>query len=375
MNTNTTSDSTIPGSFQPDYAVAPGETLAEWLDERGMRQSELALRVNMSEKALSQVITGTVPLTRATAAKLEIVTGIPARTWNNLESLYQDDRERVERAKEMEAQSEFLTEMPVKQLRKLGLLTASSRDKAGVMRQFLEFFGVSDPAAWRRLWLGPQAAALKQSRAYQVDPAAVAAWLRIGELEADALNVAPFDASRLRATLPQLRVLTREDDPEVFAERLVSLVAQCGVALVFVPEITGARCSGAARWVHGRPVVQLSRRFGTDDQLWFAVFHELAHVLLHGRRDAFITDGQTDHEAHGSKEAEADQFARDLLVPPRYASELSTLHSLDAISAFAERIGVSPGVVVGRLQRDGHLKHPVGDSLKLRFTLGESRQE
>ncbi|MBN9620632.1 MAG: ImmA/IrrE family metallo-endopeptidase [Actinobacteria bacterium] len=339
-----------------------------------MRQAELALRINMSEKALSQIITGTVPLTRATAAKLEMVTGIPARTWNSLESLYQDDRERVERAKEFEARSDFLAEMPVRQLRALGLLTAAPRDKGGLLRELLEFFAVSDPDAWRRLWLGPQAVALKQSRAYTVDPAAVAAWLRIGELEADTLEVGTFDASRLRATLPRLRELTREDDPEIFADQLVSLVAECGVALVFVPEVSGARCSGATRWVHGRPVVQLSLRFGTDDQLWFAVFHELAHVLLHGKRDVFIRDGQTDHDAQGSKEAEADLFARDLLVPPRYHRELAALLSLDAISKFAERIGVSAGIVVGRLQRDGRLKHPTGDSLKLRFTLGESSE-
>lgn len=365
-------DSTERPLFTPDYAVAPGETLAEWLDERGMRQSELAVRVNISEKALSQIMTGAAPLTRTTAAKLELVTGIAARIWNNLESLYQDDLERAERIKQFESQGVFLAEMPVKELRRLGFIAAPVRDKAGLVRQLLEFFGVSDPDAWRRLWLGSQAVALKQSRAYQVDPAAVAAWLRIGELEAETIDVASFDAAKLREALPELRALTCEEDPEIFTGRMTNIAAECGIALVFVPEVRGARCSGAARWVRGRPIVQLSLRSGTDDLLWFAVFHELAHVLLHGKRDVFISDGQTDEETHSTKEAEADRFARDLLIPSRYAAELPGLLSLDAISEFAERIGVSPGIVVGRMQHDGIIRRPAGDSLKRRFKLGKA---
>ncbi|MCV7301221.1 ImmA/IrrE family metallo-endopeptidase [Mycobacterium barrassiae] len=361
--------------LEPDYAVAPGETLAEWLEERRMKQAELASRINISEKALSQIVTGAAPLTRATAAKLELVTGVPARTWNNLEALYQDDRARVARRADLESHTDWLSEMPVSALRKLGMLTAPSRDKAGLVRQLLEFFGVSDPDAWRRLWLGQQAAALRQSPAFASHPGAVAAWLRLGELEADNLEVAEFNALRLRASLPALRALTREPDPAVFVDEMVRVAAECGVAVVFVPEVRGARCSGAARWVRGRPVVQLSLRFGTDDQLWFTFFHELAHVVLHGKKDVFISDGSTDRHAYGHKEREADDLARNLLIPHEYAPELAGLTSIAAMKAFAERIGVSPGIVVGRLQHDKIVGFHVGQSLKVRYTLAASTEE
>jgi HTH-type transcriptional regulator/antitoxin HigA len=361
--------------LQPDYAVAPGETLAEWLEERHIKQAELASRINMSEKALSQIITGAAPLTRATAAKLELATGVSARTWNSLEALYQDDRARFAQRAELEGHREWLAEMPVAALRKLGVLTASTKDKASLVRQLLVFCGVSDPDAWRRLWLGQQAAALRQSPAFVAHPAAVAAWLRLGEREADKIEVAEFNASKLRAALPVLRALTRESDPDVFGNEMVRVAAECGVAVVFVPEVPGARCAGATRWVHDRPVVQLSLRFGTDDQLWFTFFHELAHVLLHGKKDVFISDGSTDHQTYGRKEQEADRFARDLLIPHELAPELGRLSSLAAMKAFADRIGVSPGVVVGRLQHDRLIGFHVGQSLKIRYTLDASAQE
>lgn len=89
--------------YPTNYAVPPGATLAEWLEERHMKQAELAPRIDMSEEAMSQVIAGAVPLTRATAANLELVTGIPARIWNQLESVYQEDRSRLAGRAELEA--------------------------------------------------------------------------------------------------------------------------------------------------------------------------------------------------------------------------------------------------------------------------------
>jgi HTH-type transcriptional regulator/antitoxin HigA len=292
-----------------------------------------------------------------------------------LESLYQDDRARLAQRAELEGHAQWLAEMPVAALRKLGVLTGPASDKPSLVRQLLEFFGVSDPSAWRRLWLGQQAAALRQSPAFAAKPAAVAAWLRLGELEADNMEVAEFNATKLRAALPALRALTRESNPDVFANEMVRIAAECGVAVVFVPEVPGARCAGAARWVHDRPIVQLSLRFGTDDQLWFTFFHELAHILMHGKKEVFISDGQTDHDAYGNKEHEADLFARDLLVPRDFAAELPRLSSLAAMREFADRIGVSPGVVVGRLQHDGLIGFHVGQSLKVRYRLDASEQQ
>lgn len=362
-------------NFAPDYAVPAGDTIAEWLEERGMTQAELAARINMSEKALSQIISGLAPLTRSTAMKLEPVTGIPSRTWNNLEARYQEELERLERQRILAAQSELLTRVPVKQLRDLRYITAGPRDVAGTVRQLLEFFRVADSDAWKRLWMGPQAAALKQSRAYDVDPGAVAAWLRLGEIEAEKLDLASFDAAALRMLLPRVRALTPNPDPADFVEDLLGYGASCGVAIVFVPEIAGARAAGATRWVHGRPIVQLSLRYKSDDQFWFALFHEIGHILLHGRKAVFIHDGMTRADAHANEELEADKFARDLLIPRQVAGELPALTGRPAIRAFAERIGVSPGIVLGRLQHDGLIPQHQMTDLKERWQLGESDPE
>ena len=52
-------------------AVPPGESIREQLDIRNMNQKEFALRMNMSEKHVSNLLNGKVSLTNDVANRLE----------------------------------------------------------------------------------------------------------------------------------------------------------------------------------------------------------------------------------------------------------------------------------------------------------------
>jgi len=354
---------TTARQFTPDYATPPGETLAEWLEEQSMTQAELATRAELSARAVNQIIHGVAPLSQDTALKLERVTGIPARIWNALEAYYREHLTRIEAQAKMAAQVEWLAELPVSQLRKLNIVTAPPKDKLGQVAELLRFFGVASAEAWRELWLAPEAA-FRKSEAFAASPGAVAAWLRLGEIRAYSIDTEPFDAAALRRTLPALRELTRQGNPAVFVAQMTEKCAAVGVAVVFVPEIKGARCSGATRWTGGRPIVQLSLRHRSDDHLWFTFFHELGHILLHGRRDVFVEDGAPLTPEFAAKEDEANRFAREILIPPKFDAELPRLKSIVAMRAFADRIGIAPGIVVGRLQKDRIIGYRIGNKLK-----------
>ena len=123
-----------------------------------------------------------------------------------------------------------------------------------------------------------------------------------------------------------------------------------GVVVVFVPEVPRCRISGAAWWATpNRAVIILSDRYKKDDYFWFTFFHESAHVLLHSKKETFVDDGSDDDLL----ENEANRFAADLLIPPDKATRLPGLTTEADVSAFAEELGIAPGIVVGRLQHDG----------------------
>lgn len=82
--------------FEPNYAVAPGETLHEVVESLEMTQKELAKRLELTEQTLNRIFKGEQPISYATASRLELVTRVPARFWNNLEAEYREQLAKVE---------------------------------------------------------------------------------------------------------------------------------------------------------------------------------------------------------------------------------------------------------------------------------------
>jgi HTH-type transcriptional regulator/antitoxin HigA len=150
----------------------------------------------------------------------------------------------------------------------------------------LRFFAVSTPEAWKEQWLAPRAS-FRRSPTYASHAEALSVWLRWGERQASVVTVLPFDARKLRAILPRIRELALMH-PLALHQRLTEELAQSGVILLLIPELPGTRVMGAIHWIGTNPVVQLSLRHKSDDQFWFALFHELAHVLNGERRHVYL---------------------------------------------------------------------------------------
>lgn len=352
--------------FDPDYAVAPGDTLRSTLAKTEMTQSDLAARTGLSVKHVNQIAQGIAPITHETALAFEKVTGVPATVWNRLEANYRDRLARLEDRRSLPEDTAWLDTLPIKELIRRGVISKTN-DKGALLDQVCRFFGVANRRSWERVWREPLAS-FRRSPAFATDAGAVATWLRLGELEAADIECAEFDPRHFRHALQEIRTLTR-DDPERFQKEMTRLCAESGVALVFVPEITGTRASGAARWLTPtKAIIQLSLRYKADDHLWFSFFHEAAHLLLHSKKGTFVTGAETEH---GPTEDEANAFAASFLIPRRYEAELFRLESLDEIVSFADRIGIAPGIVVGRLQREGILDWNQGNGLKKRFRFAE----
>jgi HTH-type transcriptional regulator / antitoxin HigA len=235
----------------------------------------------------------------------------------------------------------------------------------------LRFFGVASTDAWQDLWRAREVA-FRRSLRRSGSQGAIAAWLRRGEIEAQALDCAPFDREGFRAALAAARSLTREE-PAAFQPHLQELFAAAGVALVWVPELEGAPISGATRWLsEQRALIQLSLRYKSDDQLFFSLFHEAAHVLLHSKKAEFLEGAGPDTP----EEREADRFAANHLIPPGEYEKLKAAPlSIERIKTSAERIGIAPGIVVGRLQHDGHIPLHEGNGLKHRLRWARVERE
>lgn len=347
--------------YEPDFAVPPGLTLQETIDAQGIAQRELAVRSGLSAKHINQVIKGVAPITHDTAIRLERVTGVPARMWNNLEANYQEQQARRAEKARMESDLDWLAAIPTKELIQRDVIEDTT-DQVSLLQSVLAFFGVASVEAWKDGWANHQFA-FRKSPTVKGNDGAMATWLRLGELEAQKVVCKSFAKAAFRAALDKIRKLTVEG-PEVFVPAMRELCAAAGVALVLVPEIKGAPVNGAAKWLNAnKAMICLNLRGKFNDRFWFTFFHEAGHILNDSKKETYIDVDYKDDP----REQNANRFAANLLIPEEREEELRGLRSYESVEAFANEIGIAPGIVVGRLQCEGIIPYSHLNKLKVRL--------
>ena len=352
--------------FEPKWPLPPpGDTILDILEEKNWTQSEFARRTGYTTKHVSQLIRGKASITEDTALRLERVLGSSAEFWLSREVKYREAIARAEEKKRLTSQIGWLKELPLKHMTDFGWIR-KFREKTDQVSECLKYFGVASVSAWRLKYPAPaELAAFKSSEKFEKKSGAVAAWLRRGELIAERRSCKKYDRQRFIEELLTLRKLTNETDPDIFIPRLINTCAEVGVVVVFEPAPTGCPATGATRWLTpDKALIMLSLRHKTNDHLWFAFFHEAAHIILHGKKMLFLEINGDDN----TLEREADEFASNFLIPKQKAEAIRFLApTTKTVKAFAEEVGVAPGIVVGRMQHEGYLAMNYLNKLKVRY--------
>jgi HTH-type transcriptional regulator / antitoxin HigA len=357
--------------FMPDYTTAPGEIIEEVLAAKGISKSELSIRCGLSTKTISLIVSGRAPVTPDTAIQLERILGISAKTWSNLEANYRLFLAKAQDATSLEKQYSWLEAFPVKEMEQRCWIPKgkSLAEKVSVL---LNYFGVGNVVSWEEQY-GKLGIQLRGSKIYAPTKEALAVWIRKCEIEANRVETKPFNKENLDFALSKVRGLSCQE-PEVFEPQMKTLFEDAGVALVFVSELKDTHLCGATKWLKPeKAMVALSLRYKTDDNLWFTLFHEAAHIKLHSKKMSFI-DG-TERGNDNEQEREADLFAADFLIPRNEYNRFISheLFDTNSVRNFARELKIAPGLVVGRLQHDNHLPWRTKlNHLKCRFSLVET---
>ena len=364
-------ESTPP--FSPDWNSPPGDTILDLIEEKNWTQTDLAKRMGYSLKHVNRLVKGKVALTEDTAILLERVLGGGARFWLAREAQY---RERIARRKEAASHAgwvSWLDELPVRELMKTaGGITKrriDAKSKPFIVDDCLRFFGVASPSEWRNRYCEIDTS-FRRSQIGPSNVGAIAAWLRLGERQAETLGPLKYDRSRFESALDAIRELTLLE-PSEFQPRMEMLLGEAGVGLVLTAAVPGAKVSGAARWLgKSSPLIQLSLYGKTNDKFWFTFFHEAAHILLHAsdRSKVWLDDvnGNTDQDV---KEDEADAWAANHLIPSVWSVGLVGIRSKALVREFAREAGVHPGIVVGRLQHERIIPFTHMNDFKVSYVL------
>lgn len=348
--------------YNPNKAIHPGYTISRALAREGMTQKSLSERTGLTEKHLSQIINGEASITVETSLLLENALGGSASFWINLEKNYQETKARIERLSLVKREVGMVFKFPYKELAKRGFVDQTTNPNKRV-ENLWKFFGVNSLSYIQTT----ETVAYRKKTGLEVKSETISTWLRCGELDSKKVTLPEYSESKLKDALSKIKLLSVKD-PKEFSEEAVKILNDAGVSLVYVPHFPGSGVSGAVRWINNNPVVQLSIYCSWADIFWFNLYHELGHLILHGKKEKFIEFDDKELSTVQDKEKEADKFASDELIPEKnYAEFLKSPLTKQGVVNFAKGLGVHPGIVAGRLCHDKKVKWNIVSSLRPRL--------
>ena len=269
-------------------AIPPGATVKEQLLNRGMSQKEFALRMDMSEKHISKFLNGDVILTTDMASRLEMVLGLPARFWNNLESIYREKLQLIKEENEMDEDKELIENYPYSQMAKLGWVE-SSKNPLVKVKELRKFFEVV------KLSLIDNNLLPKKYDTNNENYYSLITWAQKAKLEARIIKTKPINIDGIKDIIPSIL----NTEPNSVAE----LLAEYGVALVVLPKFNNTKVHGATFLDNKKIVIAL---IDDDDNFYSNMFHEIGHI--------FLGHINKDYIPNGNEERDAEAFSKSVLL-------------------------------------------------------------
>jgi HTH-type transcriptional regulator/antitoxin HigA len=342
---------------QVEQVFPPGEILREELEARGWSQLDLAEILGRPAKLVNELVGGRRAITPETAQGLADALGTSPELWMNLESQYQ-----LYKARRVDPsvvrRAELFAIAPVKEMQRRGWI-AETKDIEALEKSVCAFF---DAPSLHNIQTLPCAA--KKSTSYNESATpAQNAWVQRVRLLGHSVAAARFTPESFKRTLQRLRALLRS---RAEVRHVPKVLAEGGIRLVVVEHLAGTRIDGVCVWLTpNEPVIGLSLRYDRIDSFWFALAHELGHILAGDGKNCPIVDLDLVGDA-AMKSAEkppqeqaADAFASDFLVPTAemsgFIARVKPLYSKQTIKGFAARLGIHPGIVVGQLAFMGQI--------------------
>lgn len=299
--------------YAPKTVSHPGQTLIYKIQELEMSVKEFAIRASKPEKTIIAVIKGDSSITPDMAVAFENVTRIPAHFWIARQRKYDEAIAREKMEAKISESIEWAKKFPIAEMIKYGWIR-NSKDSKEIVKSLLNYFALSSASAWHNYYMNQQLkVAFRISLSSTKEPYAISAWLRQGDKQAETISL-PINYSDklLKDNIIKMKQLMIEK-PKDWQITLQNICTTCGIKLVYTPPLPKAPINGATRWLSGKyPLIQMSEKQKNYNVFWFSFFHEIGHILLHGKKDIFLENIEYDDKVL-TKENEANEFATKII--------------------------------------------------------------
>lgn len=360
-------------SSENSIAFHPGYYVKKYLDNQGMTQRELADRLNTTEKNVSEIVNGKMLLNNPLIEGLSLALGTSSELWENLNASYLNALAEVKKEKQLSKEKVILKKLDYSFWNQMGVVatTTKAEEKVSELKRYLRVSNLS--VLENRNFLVQYKTAIKEVKDTNVINSN--AWVQTALNIANNKNVQPIDLKYLKSQLPEIRKMTQEQ-PSQFMPKLERVFQKSGVAFVIMPNLKNCGINGAVKWLgKDKVLLALNDRRKYADVFWFALFHEIRHIFQRKKGHIIISTssniGLQSTLDSTELEKDANRFAQDYLLNREKYNDFVANNNFSsmAVRQFALEMNIQPGIIVGRLQREGRISFNQLNGLREKYAI------
>lgn len=331
--------------YNDRIAFHPGYYIKELVDESKLTQADFAKRLGTTPKNLSLLIRGEQNLSIDIAIKLSRMIGTSVQYWLNLQQTYDTLVAEFNSEKELEEERIVFDNLDYKYFRDNFRLPNLPRKVDEQIKQVREFLNVATLSVLKKRDLAVRfkcaSDEINESNTIKANIMVQIAVNKALKVEAPKYNKNEFE----KAIKYALSLTTKHDD---FYPLIKKAFWDAGVIFVILPNLSGSKINGATKKIGDKVMLMVNDRRLYADTFWFALFHEIGHIINGDYGISFVDES-------GENEDAADKYAQDTLIAPDKYKEFvrKKKFNKNSIILFAKQIERDPGIVLGRLQKDG----------------------
>lgn len=335
----------------------PGYFIQRQMDVRGWTQKDLADVLGLSVKEVNHLLQNKQSITFETAQLLENAFGISAQTWLNHELRYRESKQKCEKkARQVRMKSPIYEYMPINEMVKKGWLPKTKKAE-DLELQVKRFWGIDSVDFGFMQDTSNLKIACKKSETMQnFDFYALKCWKQKASLIARSILACNYNRNKLEELYNSISQYTTDEENGV--ERFLRSLSECGVKFFVLSHLQHTYLDGAAFMDNENPVIVYTGRYKRLDNFWFALAHEIAHVLLHLKDDLCFMDD--DSHQNNELESEANALAQKQLKHDEIAEYFfnhTGYMTQSLLNKAAATLGVNRSIILGSLAHDGKVKY------------------
>lgn len=343
----------------------PGYYIKKLIEETGMTQDELSKRLDTSGKYVSTLINGKIDLTDEMASKLSTVFGTSISLWLNLNKTFIEKKIEISELIRNDEETKLLKNLDYNFWVKLNLIQPVKKEIEKV-RELQKYFKISSLSVLkRRDFLVRYRTEI--SKIKEINVINSNAWAQTAINLGNNIQVEKFNEKKLRNYFSDIKKMTLQS-PEVFSPFLKKIFSECGIALVFLPDLKNCEISGIIKWQNkDKVILAINDKRKYSDIFWFSLFQELDNVIK--KRIASIIINHKNDEPK-ILEKESNLFSKNLLIPEEKYNNFISNKRFDEMSIikFSKDLEIHPGIIITILQKEGFMPYKTNlNSLKQKY--------